>query len=92
MVVTADFKLYVTGKNDRGQLGLVQESGSKMGQKNTFTRVDCGHMKKKKVLRCSAGNQYSMIEVRGKKGLEYYSTGDYTFGKLGLGRMTTHQH
>jgi len=45
-------------------------------------------MKKRKVVECSAGYKYSLIKVKGNKGYEYYSCGDYQSGKLGLGKKS----
>ena len=72
--VTADAET-TTGDADADAIN--DSNGNKEGSKSTLNKVDRGHMKKKKVLRCTAGYRWSMIEIRGKKGRsEYWSCGE----------------
>ncbi|MDR2869416.1 MAG: hypothetical protein LBV04_03100 [Deferribacteraceae bacterium] len=76
LLLTDSGKLYATGSNEIGGLGLGEEEGS-----YTFTQVDIAHIDGKPTL-IFAGNHHSLLLTDSGK---LYGTGYNRFGQLGLG-------
>ena len=84
MLLTNESQVYMTGCNEFGQLGLVDENGNKSANVNTFRII--AEIAKKKVIQICAGMYISLIVVREKdKSTQVMSCGEKANGKLGLG-------
>ena len=84
-------KLFVTGSNNFGQLGIEDTEGNKVAKVSKFKLVE--NISSKKVLMVAAGSLFSLIMVRDRNNkISVLSCGDKSNGKLGLGNINNNMN
>ena len=84
LLLLKDGKLYVVGNNDKGQLGIVDESGNNAINQTIFRNVN--ELNKKTILMIAAGQNLSLILCKEKSGKTFVmACGEKSSGRLGLG-------